>query len=162
MNQPTKIIVKDGMGRPTNPHPKWSPIVEQKEGEGSPLVTGTAEESKWQLCPKCNGTGQIINPYMGMTSPLTMLCDVCHGAKILATPTDQSTTIKDLLTRQDQLSETYDKMVAENERLTKALEYAQNKIYILEHTKNGVADHIRVDLMKLRDCVDEALNSIKK
>jgi hypothetical protein len=34
MNQPTKIIVKDGMGRPTNPHPKWSPIVEQKEGEG--------------------------------------------------------------------------------------------------------------------------------
>jgi hypothetical protein len=48
------------------------------------------------------------------------------------------------------------------ERLTKALEYAQNKIYILEHTKNGVADHIRVDLMKLRDCVDEALNSIKK
>jgi hypothetical protein len=48
------------------------------------------------------------------------------------------------------------------ERLTNALEYAQNKIYILEHTKNGVADHIRVDLMKLRDCVDEALNSIKK
>jgi hypothetical protein len=107
----------------------------------SPSVTGTVEEIKWQLCPKCNGTGQIMNPYMGTTSLLTIPCDVCNGAKILATPSSQSTTI---------------------ERLTKALGYAQNKIYILEHTKNGVADHIRVDLMKLRDCVHEALNSIKK
>jgi hypothetical protein len=70
----------------------------------SPSVTGTVEEIKWQLCPKCNGTGQIMNPYMGTTSLLTIPCDVCNGAKILATPSSQSTTIERLCNLLEELA----------------------------------------------------------
>jgi hypothetical protein len=74
-----------------------------KDRESS-QVTGTAEEIKWQLCPKCNGTGQIMNPYMGTTSLLTIPCDVCNGAKILATPSSQSTTIERLCNLLEELA----------------------------------------------------------
>jgi|GEM_PF-5413473 hypothetical protein len=44
-------------------------------------------EQKWQLCPKCNGEGYLpnIKPYT-TTAPMTIVCDVCNGAKILPTP----------------------------------------------------------------------------
>src|SRR5579871_2015885 len=49
-----------------------------------------AEGPKRQLCPKCNGSGEMyINElYRNKTSGRVgyVTCDVCGGAKILATP----------------------------------------------------------------------------
>lgn len=35
----------------------------------------------WQLCPKCNGTGQS---YSVNLTALTNVCDVCNGTKIIS------------------------------------------------------------------------------
>jgi len=38
----------------------------------------------YQVCPKCNGSGLIINEGFGYgTAPITIECDVCEGAKII-------------------------------------------------------------------------------
>lgn len=53
----------------------------------------------WQLCPKCNGTGQS-NQFDGRN--FTNYCDLCNGAKIISvltglppknTTTSNSTTL---------------------------------------------------------------------
>ena len=36
----------------------------------------------WQLCPKCNGTGQVLTPYYGNFS--SVICDVCSGSKLIS------------------------------------------------------------------------------
>lgn len=40
--------------------------------------------SEWQLCPKCNGAGRLINAYT--TTDIYSQCDVCNGAKTLVKP----------------------------------------------------------------------------
>jgi hypothetical protein len=49
--------------------------------------------NQWQLCPKCHGQGVIGYPPNQplavehyTASQTTWQCDVCNGAKILATP----------------------------------------------------------------------------
>lgn len=49
-------------------------------------------------------------------------------------------------------------LMEENARLIKAIEYALNKVYTLEHTQNGVKKHIRVDLLKAKAELEKALN----
>jgi len=39
--------------------------------------------NKWQVCPLCNGTGQIITSG-SCTNPFT-ICDICNGEKIIDT-----------------------------------------------------------------------------
>jgi hypothetical protein len=48
---------------------------------------------KWQKCPKCDGQGIVSKPpwvpadvYVWSCSSVSHVCDVCHGAKIIATP----------------------------------------------------------------------------
>lgn len=42
---------------------------------------------EWQLCPKCNGEGQVHDPIGdGMSTNPYRTCPVCNGAKILARP----------------------------------------------------------------------------
>lgn len=48
-------------------------------------------------------------------------------------------------------------LIEENTRLIKAIEYALNKVYTLEHTENGVKKHIRVDLLKAKAELEKAL-----
>lgn len=44
----------------------------------------------YQLCPKCNGQGQVTKPpytpgdvYEWVSSSITFQCDVCNGSKII-------------------------------------------------------------------------------
>ena len=43
--------------------------------------------------------------------------------------------------------------------LKEALEYCQNKLYILVNTPNGVKDNIKIDAQKAYDKCNEVLNS---
>ena len=63
-------------------------------------ATEPQDEGYWQLCPKCNGQGTVskppyvpgdVNEWSSTSSVHT--CDVCNGAKIIATP--QSTPPKE-------------------------------------------------------------------
>ena len=68
-----------------------------KENE-TPGMSG--EGRLWQLCPKCNGDGNLLrynSPPM-MSTNIAPVCDVCNGAKILATPaaTDAKSGCKEL------------------------------------------------------------------
>lgn len=38
----------------------------------------------WQLCPKCDGEGQV--PNNGTSTSVYRICPVCNGAKILVRP----------------------------------------------------------------------------
>jgi hypothetical protein len=41
----------------------------------------------WQLCPKCLGDGNLMRYNSPpMSTSATPICDVCNGAKIIATP----------------------------------------------------------------------------
>ena len=39
----------------------------------------------WQLCPKCNGRGEV-SP-IGISNLTLQVCNVCNGAKIISTLT---------------------------------------------------------------------------
>jgi hypothetical protein len=43
----------------------------------------TGKGGVWQLCPKCNGSGQVFS---GLTTYIYATCDLCNGAKVLAPP----------------------------------------------------------------------------
>jgi DnaJ-class molecular chaperone len=46
---------------------------------------------EWQLCPKCDGFGQLLK---GATAiPYTVTCPVCNGAKVLARPIINDKTV---------------------------------------------------------------------
>lgn len=44
--------------------------------------------NEWQLCPKCNGSGLVLNlgwPYSDtLISTAPVICDVCNGKKIIS------------------------------------------------------------------------------
>ena len=53
-----------------------------KKEEKADIVTTETQVVKcvpYQLCPKCNGNGQIINTWGSMYSN----CDVCNGDRII-------------------------------------------------------------------------------
>ena len=37
----------------------------------------------YQLCPKCQGEGTVLNCEQGCTAHGHKPCDICHGAKII-------------------------------------------------------------------------------
>lgn len=49
---------------------------------------GKVEDVKWQLCPKCNGDGDLLryNTPHAITTSVDFTCDVCKGNKIIQTP----------------------------------------------------------------------------
>ena len=58
--------------------------------------------AQWQLCPKCNGQGQVEKPpYLAAevihwsSTQASFVCDVCNGAKIIAPPA--SSALRDAL-----------------------------------------------------------------
>lgn len=58
-----------------------------KESQLSSTGTGKEEIGEWQLCPKCNGSGKMPNPFpMTTGGNLDVQCDVCCGVKVLAKP----------------------------------------------------------------------------
>lgn len=40
----------------------------------------------WQLCPKCDGEGDVLNTPEGMYTSMMRTCPVCNGAKMLVRP----------------------------------------------------------------------------
>jgi len=41
-------------------------------------------QKEWQLCPKCNGAGQILSWWS--TTPSHLTCDLCYGTKKIKRP----------------------------------------------------------------------------
>lgn len=63
----------------------------------SKSATVGQQVGEWQICPKCYGQGDIMNPYP--TTSIRIQCDICNGAKIIAKPylTSPATVEKDLM-----------------------------------------------------------------
>lgn len=40
--------------------------------------------NEWQLCPKCNGVGQMYNNVYVQTTAALLTCDLCNGKKIIS------------------------------------------------------------------------------
>ena len=48
------------------------------------LESHKAEAGEWQVCPKCGGWGGVEgDPIPGSTTPRSLVCPVCNGAKVL-------------------------------------------------------------------------------
>jgi len=43
----------------------------------------TIEYVPYQVCPRCGGSGQLVQETNYVTSSLVTTCDVCFGAKII-------------------------------------------------------------------------------
>lgn len=50
------------------------------------IMSNTDNMGEWQLCPKCQGEGQVHDPNDGMSTNPYRACPVCNGAKVLARP----------------------------------------------------------------------------
>jgi hypothetical protein len=55
----------------------------QQAPETSIDVEGVRKLGEWQVCPICNGTGQLQGNY---TTALYVNCDVCKGSKVIQRP----------------------------------------------------------------------------
>jgi DnaJ-class molecular chaperone len=40
----------------------------------------------WQLCPLCNGSGNVQNQYLNLTAVIKIPCTVCHGSGAIQRP----------------------------------------------------------------------------
>lgn len=49
----------------------------------------TPSHDVWQLCPKCNGTGEMMITNFGYVVSTNANCDLCWGKKIISTITGQ-------------------------------------------------------------------------
>ena len=66
---------------------------EKHQNSSEPAIDGYAElatvfyNQYWQLCPKCNGDGDLFryNSPSIMGTNARPICDVCNGKKIIST-----------------------------------------------------------------------------
>lgn len=69
-------------------------ICEIQIGDEPPPSSSLSEViGEWQLCPKCNGDGNLPSP---STTVMYITCDVCNGQKIIAKPTTSHYTLEDV------------------------------------------------------------------
>ena len=94
--------------------------------------------SSWQLCPKCNGDGNLSRYNSPNLSTTTHpICDVCHGAKIIATPSP--TGDRDC-----------EELKKENDELKKEIEclkgLVNDDLRLAVSVLNRILTHLKMDL----------------
>ncbi len=144
-----------------NNYLKMSDVVLIAKEWASLKQTPSNEVGKWQLCPKCNGDGDLARYNSPNLSTGIPICDVCHGAKILPTPIPIQTPcggerVKEL---EAELQVEYEQVVYRN----KVIEQRNNEIvriqedkYELRHLLSKIVGSMALERVERFDLNEEA------